>query len=97
MFFFWNIVKELNLSLGQELLTKKESYQGFSFKIYREIKNTLVWLLYSKTIAVSVKHVSVDEITKETKNLVVKKASQDKDIASKVIKNNSDRFVDFFC
>ena len=93
MFFFWNIVKELNLSLGQELLTKKESYQGFSFKIYREIKNTLVWLLYSKTIAVSVKH----EITKETKNLVVKKASQDKDIASKVIKNNSDRFVDFFC
>ena len=49
-----------------------------------------------KDNAVSVKHVSFDEITKETKNLHVKKACQDTDIASKVIKNNSDVFVDFF-
>ena len=49
-----------------------------------------------KDNAASAKHVFFDEITKETKNLDVKKACQNTDIASKVIKNNSDIFVDFF-
>ena len=38
----------------------------------------------------------LDEITKEIKVLDMKKACQDTDIATKVIKNNSDIFADFF-
>ena len=41
----------------------------------------------------SFRHVSLD--TKEIKRLDVKKARQDRDIALKVIKNNSDIFADF--
>ena len=47
-----------------------------------------------KDNAFSIRHVSLDEITKEIKRLDVKKARQDTDIASKVIK--SDIFADFF-
>ena len=47
-----------------------------------------------KDNAFSIRHVSLDEITKEIKRLDVKKARQDTDIASKVI--NSDIFADFF-
>ena len=41
----------------------------------------------------SFKHVSLDETTKEKKILDVKKACQDTDIATKVIKNDSDIFA----
>ena len=58
-----------------------------------------MWLLYSKTIkdsAFSFRDVSLDEITKEIRRLDVKKACQNTDIPTKVIKNNSDIFEDFF-
>ena len=41
-------------------------------------------------------HVSLDEITKEMKRLDAKKFCRDTDIHTKVIKNNSDIFADFF-
>ena len=44
----------------------------------------------------SFKHVSLDEITKEIKSLHGKKACQNTDIATKVIKNNNSIFSDLF-
>ena len=49
-----------------------------------------------KDIAFSFKHVSLNEITKEIKLLDVKKACQNTNIPTKVIKNKSDIFADFF-
>ena len=46
-------------------------------------------------IAFSFREVSLDEINKEISRLDVKKACQDMDIATKVIKNNSDILSDF--
>ena len=48
-----------------------------------------------KDSAVSFMHVSLDEITKEMKRCDVTKACQDKNIATKVVKDNSDIFADF--
>ena len=49
-----------------------------------------------KDSAFRFRHVSLHEIPKEIKRLDVKKACQDTDIPTKVIKNNSDIFAYFF-
>ena len=49
-----------------------------------------------KDNAFSFRHASLDKITKEIEILDVKKACQNTDIATNVIKNNSDIFADFF-
>ena len=49
-----------------------------------------------KDSAFRFRHVSLHEIPKEIKRLDVKKACQDTDIPTKVIKNNRDIYENFF-
>ena len=93
------MVKEMKLTLGLELLTRGYHIEGSVLKIIERLKNhpSVVAIFENhKDNAPSVKHVSFDEITTETKNVDVKKACQDTDNASKVIKDNSGIFVDLF-
>ena len=97
--FFSNIAKEMNISLGKELLTI-QIVSRIQFKeLQRDSKKhpSVVAIFENhKDSAFSFRHVSLDEITKEIKRLDVKKACQNTDISTKVIKSNSDIFADFF-
>ena len=97
--FFSNIVKEMNVSLDQELLTEADHIEDPVLRIIERFKkHTSVVAIFEnhKDSAFSFRHISLDEITKEIKRLEVKKACQDMDFPTKVIKNNSDIFADFF-
>ena len=98
--FFSNIVKKMNISLGQELLIEADHIEDPVPRIMERLKkHPSVGAIFEnhKDSAFSFRHVSLDEITKEIKGLAVKrKACQDTDIPTKVIKNNSDIFADFF-
>ena len=93
--FFSNIVREMNISLGQESLTEADHIEDPVLRIIKRFKKHPM-LENHKDNAVSFRHVSIDEITKKLNSLYVKKACQDTDIATKVIKNNSNIFADFF-
>ena len=89
----------MNISLGQELLTNADHIEDPVLRIIERFKKhpSVVAIFENhKDSAFSFRHVSLDEITKEIKRLDVKKACQKKDIPTKVIKNNSDAFADFF-
>ena len=97
--FFLNIVKVLNISLGQKLLTEADHLEDPVLRILERFKKhpSVVAIFENhKDSAFSFKHVALDKIRKETKRLDMKKACQDTDIATKVIKTNSDIFADFF-
>ena len=97
--FFSNIVKEMNVSLDQELLTEADHIEDPVLRIIERFKkHTSVVAIFEnhKDSTFSFRHISLDEITKEIKRLEVKKACQDMDFPTKVIKNNSDIFADFF-
>ena len=96
--FFSNIVNEMN-KLGEELLTNADHTEDPVLRIIERFKKhpSVVAIFENhKDSAFSFRHVSLDEITKEIKRLDVKKACQTTDIPTKVIKNNSDIFADFF-
>ena len=89
----------MNISLGQEILTEADHVEDPVLRIIERFKK------HSSVVAIfekhkdnnfSFRHLSLDEITKEMKRLNVKKACQDMDIATKVIKNNRNIFADFF-
>ena len=97
--FFLNIVKVLNISLGQKLLTEADHLEDPVLIILERFKKhpSVVAIFENhKDSAFSFKHVALDKIRKEIKRLDMKKACQDTDIATKVIKTNSDIFADFF-
>ena len=75
-----------NISVNKESITLVKGDKILSENLDRRHKDS----------AFSFRHVSLDEITKEIKRLDAKKACQDTDIPTKVIKNNSDIFADFF-
>ena len=82
----------MNISLGQELLTEADYIKDPVLRIIERFKKhpSVVAIFESHTgTAFSFKHVSLDEITNETKRLDMKKACQDMDIPTKAIKNNS--------
>ena len=96
--FFSNIVKEMN-KLGEELLTNADHTEDPVLRIIERFKKhpSVVAIFENhKDSAFSFRHVSLDETTKEIKRLEVLKAYQTTDIPTKVIKNNSDIFADFF-
>ena len=83
--FFWNIVKEMNISLGQEHLTETDHIEDPVLRsIERFKKHPSVVAIFEnhKDNVFSFRHVSLDEITKEIKRLDVKKACQNTDIAT---------------
>ena len=83
MLFFLNIVKQMNMSLGQELLTNADHIEDPVLKIIeRSKKHSSVVTIFEnhEDSAFSFTHVSLDEITKEIKRLNVKKACQNTDI-----------------
>ena len=97
--FFSNIVKEMNISLGQELRAEANHIEVPILRIierYKKHPSVVAIFENHRDSAFSFRHVSLDEIIKEIKRLDVKKACQDTDIPIKVIKNNSDIFADFF-
>ena len=97
--FFSNIVKDMSIAWGQELLTEADHIEDPVLRIIERFKkHTSVVAIFEnhKDSAFSFRHVSLEEITKEIKRLDVKKAYQNTDIPTKVIKNNSDIFADFF-
>ena len=97
--FFLNIVKVLNISLGQKLLTEADHLEDPVLRILERFKKhpSVVAIFENhKDSTFSFKHVALDKIRKEIKRLDMKKACQDADIATKVIKTNSDIFADFF-
>ena len=91
----------MNISLGQELLKRTEA-DHIEDPVLRTIErfkkhpSVVATFENHKDNAFSFRHVSLNEITKEIKRLDVKKACQDTDVATKVIKNNSDIFANFF-
>ena len=88
--FFSNIVKEMNISLCQKLLTEADHIKDPVLRIIERFKKhpSVVAIFENhKDSAFSFRHVSLDEITKETKGLDVKKACQNTNIPTKVIKN----------
>ena len=93
--FFSNLVREMNKSLGQEPLTEADHIEDPVLRIIKRFKKHPM-LENHMDNAVSFRNVSIDEITKKVKSLHVKKACQNTDIATKVIKNNSDILADFF-
>ena len=97
--FFSNIVKKMNMSLDQELLIEADHIEDPVLRIMESLKKhpSLVAISENhKDSAFSFRHVSLEKITKEIKGLDAKKACQDTDIPTKVIKNSSDIFADFF-
>ena len=89
----------MNISLGQELLTEADHIKDPVLRIIERFKkhpSVVVIFENHKDSALSFRHVSLDEITKEIKRFDAKKAGQYTDIPTKVIKNNSDIFADFF-
>ena len=91
----------MNISLGQELLKRTEAdhIEDPVLRIIERFKkhpSVVATFENHKDNAFSFRHVSLNEITKEIKRLDVKKACQDTDVATKVIKNNSDIFANFF-
>ena len=89
----------MNMCLGQELLTGTFHIEDPVLRIIERFKkHPSVGAIFEnhKDNTFSFRHVYINEITKEIKRLAVKKACQDTDIATKVIKNNSDIFADFY-
>ena len=89
----------MNISLGQEPLTEVDHIKDPVLRIIERFKKhpSVVAIFENhKDSALSFRHVSLDEITKEIKRFDAKKAGQYTDIPTKVIKNNSDIFADFF-
>ena len=71
--FFSNVVKAMNISLGQELLTELDHTENRVLKIIVKLKkhpNVVAIFENYKDNAFSFRHVSLDEITKEMKNLI---------------------------
>ena len=96
--FFSNVVKAMNISLGQELLTELDHIENWVLKIIVKLKkhpNVVAIFENYKDNAFSFRHVSLDEITKEMKKFNMTSCHYT-DITTKVIKNNSDIFADFF-
>ena len=78
-----NILKEMNVPLGQKLLTEADHIKDPVLRIIERFKkHPRVVAIFEnhKASAFSFRHVSLDEITKEIKRLEVKKACQDTDI-----------------
>ena len=97
--FFSNIVRKMNISLGQELLSEADHIEDPVLRIIERFKkHPSVFAIFEnhKDSAFSFRQVSLDEITKEIKRIDAKKLCQDTDIPTEVIKNNSDIFADFF-
>ena len=97
--FFSNIVKRMSIPSGQQFLTEVDHIDNPALRIIERFKKhpSVVAIFENHTDSViSFRHKSLDEITKEIKRLDVKKACQDTDILTKVIKNNGDIFADFF-
>ena len=72
--FFSNIVKEMNISLGQELLTEADHIEDAVLRIIERFKKhpSVVAIFENhKDSAFSFRHVSLDETTKEIKRLEV--------------------------
>ena len=89
----------MNIPLGQQFLTEVDHIDNPALRIIERFKKhpSVVAIFENHTDSViSFRHKSLDEITKEIKRLDVKKACQDTDILTKVIKNNNDIFADFF-
>ena len=96
--FFANIVKEINLVIGNEFLINADHIGDPVQKAIEKYKNhpsvKAISEKYDKN-TFSFRYVSLDEIKKEIKNLNTKKACQDTDIPSKIGKENSDIFAEF--
>ena len=85
--FFSSIVKKMNISLGQWLLTAADHIEDPVLRIIERFKkhpSVVVIFENYKDIAFSFRHVSLDEITKEIKRLDVKRVCEDTDIPIKV-------------
>ena len=96
---FSNIVKKMNITLGQELLTDADHIDNPVLRNIERLKKHPSVVVISENhrdSAISFRHKSLGEITKKIKRLDKKKACQDTDTLIKVIKNNSDIFADFF-
>ena len=77
--FFSNIVKEMNISLGQELLTEADHIEDAVLRIIERFKKhpSVVAIFENhKDSAFSFRHVSLDEITKEIKKIKCEEVSK---------------------
>ena len=87
--FFANIVTELNLAIDEDLLENVNHISDPVLRAIEKYKNhpsvKAISEKYNKN-TFSFKHVSLDEIKKKILNLDVKKACQDTDIPTKIIR-----------
>ena len=77
--FFSNVVKEMNISLGEELLTNADHIEDLVLKIIERFKKhpSVVAIFENhKDSAFSFRHVSLDEITKEIKKIKCEEVSK---------------------
>ena len=96
--FFANIVTELNLAIDEDLLENVNHISDPVLRAIEKYKNhpsvKAISEKYTKN-TFSFKHVSLDETKKKILNLDVKKACQDTDIPTKIVRENYDIFADF--
>ena len=89
----------MNMSLGLGLLNEVDNIEDPVLRIIEKFKKhpSLVAIFENyKDSTFHFRHVSLDEITKELNRLDEKKACQKSNFVTKVNKNNSDIFADFF-
>ena len=96
--FFANIVTQLNLAIDEDLLENVNHISDPVLRAIEKYKNhpsvKAISEKYNKN-TFSFEHVSLDEIKNNILNLDVKKACQDTDIPTKIIRENCDIFADF--
>ena len=98
--FFSNIVKNLGIPVDDDFDPVIGNLKGPVFKAILKYKNHPSILGIRDTQKNSIfcfKEVIIEEIEKEISKLNSKKASQNSDIPTRIVKENADIFADIFC
>ena len=95
---FVKVIQNLNIVIPEDLLNNTSQINDPVLRAIEKYKNHPRILAISKKCeenSFSLKYVSFEEIIKEIGKLEIKKACQDTDIPTKIIKENADIFADF--
>ena len=94
--FFINIVPNLKISYQQDFLCKTKKIENPLIKAIEKYKNHPSIINIKTNIksgnSFNIQHVTVEKVEKIIRNLDIKKAKQETDIPTKILKQNSDIF-----
>ena len=98
--FFSNILKNLGIPVYDNFDLIIENVKDPAFKAILKYKNYPSIYAIRNTLKNSIfcfKEVTIEEIEKEINRLSSKKAYQNSDIPTRIVKENADFFADFLC